>query len=134
MKRNKGGLRLAVTLLVGLAMGTGVFAARGGFAASEWPDIAAALCDACFVPAALFISLGLLLFVSNDGLFDIMSFGVQKVLRLVQSAEKQAAFPKTFYDYRVLRQGKKAGFGFLLLAGAVYLALAAVFLLFSGAV
>ena len=135
MKRKKNHLRLVVTLLIGLCLAVGVFASRSGFDMSDWPDIAAALCDACFAPAALLISFGLLLFASNDGLFDMMAFSVQKVLRLVLGAEKQAAFPKTFYDYRVLRQGKaKAGFGFLLIAGAVYLALAFIFLLCSGAV
>ena len=134
MKRKKSHLRLVVTLLIGLCLAAGVFAVRGGFDMSDWPDIAAALCDACFVPAALLISFGLLLFASNDGLFDMMTFSVQKVLRLMLSAEKQAAFPKTFYDYRVLKQGRKAGFGFLLIAGAIYLVLAFIFLLCSGAV
>lgn len=132
--KNGSKRRLLIAMILGLAIGLGVFSSRGGFEMSNWPEIAAALCDACFVPAALLLSFGLLLFVANDGFFDMMSYGVQKVLRLVQSAEKQAAFPKTFYDYRVLKQGKRSEFGFLLIAGAIYLALAALFLLLSGAV
>ena len=100
--KNGSKRRLLIAMILGLAIGLGVFSSRGGFEMSNWPEIAAALCDACFVPAALLLSFGLLLFVANDGFFDMMSYGVQKVLRLVQSAEKQAAFPKTFYDYRVL--------------------------------
>ena len=126
--------RVAITMAIGLVMAIGVFAARGGFEKTLWPEIAAALCDACFVPSALLISLGLLLFVANDGFFDMLTYGVQKTLRLVQSAEKQVAFPKTFYDYKLLKQGKRAGFGFMMIAGGVYLALAVVFLLCSGAV
>lgn len=131
----KGSRRaLAITMLVGLVMGAGVFAARGGFGMAEWPAIAAALCDACFVPAAMLLCLGLLLFAANDGLFDMMTYGVQKALRIIQSEEKRSAFPKSFYDYRVLKQGKKSEFSFLLIAGAIYLVLAVLFLLLSGAV
>jgi len=132
--RKKSGRRTAAALLIGLAMGVGVFAVRGGFSATAWPEIASALCDACFVPSALLISVGLLLFAADGGLFDMMTYGVQKALRLVLSEEKRAMYPKTFYDYRVLKQGKKSGFGFLLIAGGVYLALATLFLLLSGAV
>lgn len=135
MKRKRNWRRFGVTMLIGLLAGIGVFSARSGFSLTEWPEIAAALCDACFVPAAMLISVGLLLFVSNDGLFNMISYGVQKVARLVLSAKRQADYPKTYYEYWERKQAAgKTSFGFLIVAGLVWLASATAFLLLSGAV
>lgn len=135
MKRKRNTRRFGVTMLIGAVIGAGVFAARGGFDMTQWPEIAAALCDACFVPAALLISMGLLLFVSNDGLFNMISYGVQRAARLVLSAKKQAEFPRTYYEYWEIKQAVgKASFGYIIVAGLVYLALAALFLVWCGAI
>ncbi len=135
MKRKRFFRQYGITMLVGLVLGVGVFAARQGFSLSAWPEIAAALCDACFVPAALLIGVGLLLFVSNDGLFYMMSYGVQRAARLILSARKQAEFPKSYYEYWELKQAAgKATFGYIIAAGLTLLALATVFLFASGTI
>ena len=125
----------AVTLLICLAMAIGIYALRGGLAAVEWEAQAALLCDACFIPAALMLCICALMFVSNDGLFDIISYGVQKMLRLVLSEKKQAAYPKTFYDYKQAKwENAKTPVLHLLAAGLTFMALAVMFLVFSGTV
>ena len=123
-----------ISMAAGLVVAIGVYSVRGGADAQDWVSRAFVLCDACFVPAVLLICLGLLLFVSNDGLFDMLGFGIQKALTIVLSESKRQKYPKTFLEYKELKWGvPKTSFGFLILSGLVYLVLAGVFLYCSGA-
>ncbi len=125
----------AITMLVCLILAIGIYALRGGFAIVEWTAQAAFLCDACFIPGVLLLCVAALMFVANDGLFDIISYGVQKALRLVLSEKKQAAYPKTFYEYKKAKwDTARTPVIHLLTAGLSFLALAAMFLFLSGAI
>ena len=123
----------AMAMLVCLVLAIGIYALRGGLAVVEWEAQAAFLSDACFIPAVLMLCVAALMFVSNDGLFDIISYGVQKVLRLVLSEKKQAAYPKTFYEYKQAKwDTARTPVLHLIAAGITFMALAAMFLIFSG--
>ena len=132
-QKKKGRKSFLISMLVGLVIAVSIFSARGGFEAQDWPSQACALCDACFVPAALLLCMGLLLFVSNDGFFDMLGYGIQRALTIMLSESKRQKYPKTFLEYKEMKWGTpKSSFGFLIAAGLVYLALAGVFLYFSG--
>ena len=119
---------------IGLAIGIAVFAAKGGFDAVERIQSLYALCDACFVPGVLLMGFGALLFCADDGLFDMMNYGVMLCVNLVRKEEKRRAFPKTFHDYRQMKQeGRNGGFGYLLIIGGVFIALAILFLVIAEA-
>lgn len=134
MKPSKRTRKYLISSLIGLAIGIGVFAVRGGFEEREQVLILQAFCDACFVPGVLLLGFGALLFCANDGLFDMVNFGVLKVIKLVQSEKRRSQFPKTFYDYRQMKsETRKGGFGYLLVVGGVYMAFAVLFLILSGA-
>ena len=133
MRRHFGRSYL-IDMLIGFAIFAGVFAIRDGLSLSEWPLLAAALCDACFVPGIILLCLAALVFVSNDGKFDMLSYGVQKALQIVLSEKKRSKYPKTFYEYKQQKwAAPKTSFVFLLAAGGVLLAMAGVCLYFSGA-
>lgn len=134
MRRHFGRSYL-IDMLIGFAIFAGVFAIRDGLSLSEWPPLAAALCDACFVPGIILLCLAALVFVSNDGMFDMLSYGVQKALQIVLSEKKRSKYPKTFYDYRKMKwETSKGAFGHLVAAGLTYMVFAVVFLVFSGTV
>ena len=94
--------------------------------------------DAFFVAGVIVGGAGLLSFSSSDGLFDIIRFGVGKVLRIALSKEKQDAYPKTFYEYRQQRHGQGTSGLSIALVGLVCIALGGLFLWFyfqeSGAI
>ena len=124
-----------IDMLIGLAIAVGVFAVKGGFSLVEWPPLAAALCDACFVPGITLLCFSALVFVSNDGLFDMLNYGVQKALQIVLTEKRRAKYPKTFYDYRKAKwETSKGAFGHLVAAGVTYMVLATVFLFCSGTI
>lgn len=124
-----------IDMLVGLVIAIGVFAIRNGLSITEWSLLATVLCDACFVPGIILLCFAALVFVSNDGLFDMLSYGVQKALQIVLSEERRAKYPKTFYDYRKSKwETSKGAFGHLVAAGGTYMLIAVIFLFCSGAV
>lgn len=119
--------RVLVTLLIGLAMAVGVLLSRGTFSATDSQTLLKDFSDAFFVPGVLITGMGALVFVSVQGVFDMMSFGVKKVLALVRSEEYRAKQPKTYYDYLKLQEERpRTAYGFLLRIGGVFLLLAVV--------
>ena len=117
---------------IGVAIGICVFAIKGGFDATDKILTLYALCDAFFVPGILLLGFGTLLFCADDGVFDMLTYGTMKVVNLVRSEKRRSSFPKTFYDYRVMKQeGRKGGFGYLMIIGAVFLAVAVLFLILA---
>ena len=132
MKPEQRRPKYVAAFLVGLAVMAGVLFARDFLSLTDRAETFAALCDACFVPGVLLVGVGALLFVSNDGLFDIFTFNMQRLMQLSRRKERRGETPHTFFDYRMMKHGgRKAGFGFLLGIGAVYLVAAVVFLWLS---
>lgn len=132
--KRKNRRNFCIALVIGLVVAVALFVGRGGLDVATREEMAFLMCDACFVPAVILLGVGLILFVSNDGLFDMLGYGIQRALTIMLSEKKRAKYPRTFYEYKQLKwDAPKSSFGFLLLAGGVYLVLAAVFLVFSGA-
>ncbi len=104
---------------------------RGGFLQSDPAQRWQTVSDALFVPGILMASMGLLVAVSDGGVFDMLRFGLQKVFSLFRRKEKRDALPKTFYDYRVERDARaKAPIGALLAVGTGMIVLAGIALYF----
>lgn len=120
-----------ITVAVALAIVLAAAAGRGGFNAADRLAGFQIWSDAFFIAGVLLAGVGVLAFASSDGLFDIIRYGVGKVVRLVLSEKKRSAYPKTFYDYRLMRRGKGMNGTFLMVVGAACLALAGLFLYFN---
>ena len=111
-----------ITLLVGFIGVFFIAYAKDVFVQTETVKVFHILCDAFFVVGVVITSVGLLIFSSNEGTFDMLVYGVSSFFDLFRkvSAKKYA----TFYDYRESRADKKIRFGFLLVCGLVFLAVA----------
>jgi len=117
--------RYIITALIGLAIALAVTALRGGFTSEVSEQVFSAVCDGCFAAGALLGCVGLLVFVADDGFFDLMNYGVQRALRLVLSQKRQSGFPRTYYEYHQLKRGTRKGSpSFILVVGLCWLALA----------
>ena len=90
------------------------------------------LCDATFVPGILTFCFGLLVIVSNGGVFDMVRYIFAKAGNSFRREENRRELPNTYYDYVCMRHGgKRAQFGFILICGAIFIGVSIVFCLFA---
>ena len=123
----KAFLRYLITMLVGLAGVAGVAFSRDISAQTELVNVLHILCDAFFVMGVVLAGFGLLIFVSNEGAFDMMVYGLQSFWDLFRKERKMQGI--SYYDYQVARAEKKLRFNFILICGLVFLAVAVVLFL-----
>lgn len=86
------------------------------------------LCDAFFLPGVMTLGFGLLVFVSNGGAFSMLKFSVIKFVDLFRRDLTKVKY-RTYYDYKEANKDNKNDFGFMLIIGAVFVAISVVFLI-----
>ncbi len=86
------------------------------------------LCNAFFVPGVLVLGLGLLVWSTNGGTFDMLAFGVIKLFDLFKKDLTKVKY-RTFYDYRKAQQEKERSFSTYVVVGAVLIVISIVFLI-----
>ena len=110
-----------ITLIIGAAAVFGIAWAKDIFAQTEAEKIFHILCDCFFAVGTVMCCAGLLIFSSNEGTFDMLSYGVSSFMDLFRAKSKKKY--DTFFDYRESKAGKKIRFGFLLICGLLFLAI-----------
>ncbi len=84
------------------------------------------LCDAFFVVGVVITAAGLLIFSTNEGTFDMLTYGMKSFVDIFRK-EKKLKYD-TFYDYRMERAEVKIPFGFLVICGLFFMAVSMVML------
>lgn len=126
--------RYLATAAIALAIILLMLFGRGSFLKTNQLERLNDFSDAFFVSGMLLVSVGGLAFVAGNGIFDMINFGVKKVLLLLRSEKRRAESPRTYYDYvEGKSQNRKSGYGALLIVGAICLGLAVMFLLMYNA-
>lgn len=86
------------------------------------------LSDAFTVPGVLMTMAGVLVWVSNFGLFDMLGYAGGRVGAMFIPVYKKYDH-QTFYDYKEGRKGKRiSGYSFMFIVGLASLALGVLFL------
>lgn len=133
--REKSGrrwIKYLVTAAVGLVMALAVLGIRGAYSGDIGSlEMAGYLSDAFFIPGILITGFGCLVFVSSEGAFDGLVYGLKLFVdkfrfgRLAREYELES-----FGDYKARKAEKgKPSFGFMIIVGLAFLAISAVFLL-----
>ena len=117
-----------ITLLVDLVFAGLIAWSRGVLDQTELVKVFHILCDSFFVVGVVTTSAGLLIFSTNEGTFDMLSYGVQAFFGMFK--KNMSRKYESFYDYRESRADKKVRFGFLVICGLVMLAISMVMLYF----
>ena len=117
-----------ITLLVDLVFAGLIAWSRGVLDQTELVKVFHILCDSFFVVGVVTTSAGLLIFSTNEGTFDMLSYGVQAFFGMFK--KNMSRKYESFYDYRESRADKKVRFGFLIICGLVMLAISMVMLYF----
>lgn len=87
------------------------------------------LSDAAFINAAMFIGMWLLTLISQEGAFDIFAYSFKKLrASMFKKSERYQDVPKTFYDYRVLKQEEeRQSINYLGVVGGTWLFISIIF-------
>lgn len=117
-----------ITLLVGFAAVALILGAKDIFHQTAPVDVFHILTDAFFAVGTIMTCVGLLVFSSNEGSFDMLVYGVKSFIDLFRKNSIKKY--DTFYDYRQSRADKKIRFGFLLICGLFFLAVSFVMYFF----
>ncbi len=120
-------LQYVISALVGVCISVGVMSARGIFSEDRPVQIMAMLSDGFFVAGIVLSCVGLIIFVGNGGVFDMLAYSMILFFSLFRKNLERKY--KDFYEYREAKKGTKRSLAFLLIVGLCYIALAALFLI-----
>ncbi len=113
-----------ITMLIGLAAVAMILWSKDILNQTEAVAVYHILCDAFFAVGVIILCIGLLIFSSNEGTFDILVYGVSTFVGMFKKNYEKKY--DTFYDYRADREDKKIKFGYLLICGLILLAVSMV--------
>ncbi len=113
-----------LTLLVGFLLAGLVAMSKDVLDQESLSKVFHVLADSFIVPGVLITGMGGLIFVSNEGAFDGLAYGVTSFFDMFRK-EKRNKY-RTFYDYKEGKGERNTSFGFMLICGLVFLAITVV--------
>lgn len=112
-------LKYLIPILICAIIVVVILAARGSFVKSG-KGLIVDLCDAFSASGAILTGIGVLVFATNGGAFDMLAFGVIKLFDLFKKDLTKVKY-RTFYDYRQAQNEKKRSFLHLIFVGLGFL-------------
>ena len=119
--------RYAIAAAVGAILVLIMVGTRGIFAEDRTQEVMRLLSDACFATGVVLTAMGVILFASNGGLFDMLAFSMILLFGVFKRNVSERKY-KDFYEYREAKKGRKRSVAYLLLVGLCYIAIAGLFL------
>lgn len=116
-----------ITAAVGIVLAFIVLLIKDVFHLTQIVDVMKILCDGFFVSGILLACFGGLVFASNGGVFDMITYGVKHLFWLFKKNPADRKY-KDFYEYRMAMKEKKRSFGFMVVVGLAFIAISLIFL------
>lgn len=113
-----------ITFIAGLAVAFSIAYNKDIFNQTELSVIFHILTDSFCVPAVMILGIGLLIFVSNEGVFDGLIYAMTSFIDIFRKEKKNKYH--TFYDYKESKKDRDTSFGFLIISGLVFMAIMGV--------
>ena len=89
------------------------------------------LCDGCFVAAVVLLGTGGIRFCNSRGAMDMLSYGFKTVGEMFTKAGRLDGPDEDYFGYVQRKSKERKPFAHYLVAGLIYLVLAAIFLLLN---
>ena len=128
MKFFKKALPYLITATVGIIIFIIIICVKKIWNADETYAVMHILSDASFVPGVMLAGMGLIIFASNGGAFDMLAYATIRFFDLFRRDVRNKKY-KDFYEYREAKKDKKRGMAFMLIVGAAFIVLAGIFLI-----
>lgn len=126
-RKFKNLLKYGITAAIGLLMVTLTVDLHGYAAADSTQEKIRILADAFTIPGVVILLIGVLVRISNEGMFDGLLYVFSYAAKiLIPGADKTH---ERYVDYvaRKREKGPAKGFGFLFVVGGIFLAVSVVF-------
>ena len=117
--------RYFVTIGVGLIIAFAVAMSKDLFSQTDVMVIYQILSDSFLVAGVLVTGFGLLLFVSNEGVFDGLRYGFKVLAQMFK--RRPTPVKETYFDYRTAKGRNKLAFGYMVFCGIGFLAICFLF-------
>ena len=121
-------IKYVITTALGGVISVIALMARGFFELESIAERYRALADAFTIPGVVLLMVGIILLISKDGFFDIVTYGLGRLGRALIPFSKKT--DEQFYDYKVRKAEARAsssGYGFVFIVGAVFMAVGILF-------
>lgn len=115
-----------VAFTIGAVIALAVCLFKDIFAAENAIARVSILSDAFFTSGVCIGSAGVLVLISNEGNFDILSYGIKIIRNMWKKADSQRQIEKDLFEYRMAKHAERKGTRHLIVVGVVYLLLSAV--------
>ena len=117
-----------VSAVVGMVVFTIIVCTKKIWNYDDGKQVLRILSDAFFVPGVILAGVGLLIFASNGGAFDMLSYAFIRFFDLFRRDVRNKKY-KDFYEYREAKKDKKRGMAFMPIVGVIFIALAGIMLI-----
>ena len=117
-----------ITAVIGIAITVAIICSKQIWAADGTKIVMQILSDAFFVRGVLLAGVGLIIFASNGGAFDMLVFAVLLFFNLFRKDVNKRKY-KDFYAYRQAKKDKKRSMAFMLITGLIFIAIAVIFII-----
>lgn len=107
MRRGNRWIPGLISLGAGLLIFLGVLSANSFWTVGK-PDIYRLLSDACIASAAFVGGVGVLVFASNSGAFDMLAYGFLHIFDLFRPNARNPRY-RDFYEYKQTKEEKREG-------------------------
>ena len=91
-----------------------------GYSGGDAKPLVGAWSSAFTVPGIICLGVGLLIWCTNEGAFDMLSYGVKSLFRLFKKDVKDRKYGG-YYEYQQARKNKKKPFLYMVVVGGAYL-------------
>ena len=119
--------KYSIALIIGISMCLLVLSGND-FSTQSLVDKYRILTDAFSIPGIVFIMVGALVFVSTEGFFDMLSYGLGKFASSLIPFNRKK--DESFFDYKTRKNEERfSGYSFLFYVGIFFLVIAGVFMI-----
>ncbi len=115
-----------ITILIGILFAFIMAFMKNIFQENDLKSIFHILSDCFFVPGVIISSIGGLIFVSNEGVFDGLVFAVSSFFKMF--GDRKEMKKKTYRQYKEEREKKKTPMVYILISGLVLIGISFVML------
>ncbi len=120
--------RYLISIGVGLFIAFVVMLTRDIFSETDVNRILVTLNDAFFISGMCLACVGGLVFVSNNGIFRMLGYGMTLLFGKIRRNVRERKY-KDYYEYKTAKEEEQHSYAYLLLVGLAFIAVALILLI-----